>query len=61
MAKKKKPVTDSGTYTQEERTRWLYRTAAEMRTINDKADARRRNNAQREEQEQDEQNIFKES
>jgi hypothetical protein len=61
MAKKKKLVSDSGTYTEEEKTRWLYRTAEEMRKINDKADARRRNNAQREEQELEEQKFFKES
>jgi len=49
MAKRKEKLSDSN-YTAEDRKRFLYRTAAEMRIINDKADSRHRNDAQREEQ-----------
>ncbi len=49
MAKKrdKTPVV----YTAEERRKFLFRTAAEMRVINEKADKRSKNKASREEQE----------
>jgi hypothetical protein len=46
---KKKPDKSAGEYTQEERDRWCYRTAAEMLAINRRADARSKNDAQREE------------
>lgn len=54
---KKKPKPSDEKYTEEERRRFLYRTAAEMRIINDKADSRYPNDAQREEQELDRSRI----
>ncbi len=47
MAKKrtKKTQTVSSEYTDEERRRYLFRTAAEMRLINDAADKRSKNRA----------------
>ena len=47
MAKRKQPTADA--YTPEDRRRFLFRTAAEMRAVNDRADARMRNDVQREE------------
>jgi hypothetical protein len=35
-----KPKHDNGKYTQEERDRWLYKTADEMRAINDTVERR---------------------
>jgi hypothetical protein len=37
---KPKPKPDDGKYTQEERDRWLYKTADEMREINDAVEQR---------------------
>ena len=37
---KPKPKPDNGKYTQEERDRWLYKTADEMREINDLVEKR---------------------
>ena len=47
MKRKQKPNADA--YTPEDRRRFQFRTTAEMRTINDRADARMRNDVQREE------------
>ena len=46
---KRKPKPNSDAYTPEDRRRFLFRTAAEMRAVNDRADARMRNDVQREE------------
>ena len=61
MAIKKAPATKE-VYTEEDRRRWCYRTAAEMRIIIDRAERRSQNDAQREENEGTEEktkmNIF---